>query len=68
MLPFLSVIYTFLTNLSCQMLYMSNCKDVYLKHTDVYSLVVILLELISLVSVGEQFHSWCYAGRHLYPF
>jgi hypothetical protein len=50
------------------MLYLSNCKGVYLKHTDIYSLVVILLEFISLVSVGEQFQSWCHAGRHLYPF
>lgn len=50
------------------MLYMSNHKAVYLKHVDIYNLAVIVLELISL-SVGEQqFHSWCYSGRHLYPF
>lgn len=41
----------------------------YLKHTDICSLVVIVLELISSVSVGEQqFHSCCYPRGRLYAF
>jgi len=38
---------------------MSNCKAVYLKHTDIYNLVVILLGLISLVSVSIPFLVLC---------